>query len=339
MDINTSPQQTLGRLISSFSANAYEIAEATLDNYLKYKFFEMGEINTEFSTKDIKIGQVMADFAFGENIFTKIWDKYDSQDKNIAGYSLKIENIKNLQIEINSKPFVVKNNSNEYVLGHNMVYGDVINHDNQITILSNKGKYVFDSLLTFTKNSFISFLGYDENYPIESINTVNATINFTYEYIKKPFVAKKIKSQSVAGGIGQYYEATTVNNSIYNEIYNKYYRQWYLQFCKLSGLYSVDIEANPRTVLLIRDFNDEKMIEYIHEIGDTGVLNLHNLTNIKEIRFLGIRQPDGSIKTKELLYTITKENGEKENVYRDISTDILVNYYYVLTKGEYLIES
>ena len=201
-----------------------------------------------------------------------------------------------------------------------------------------------DTLLTFNKNSFISFLGFDPDYqeinPADGQpkNTVNATINFTYDFVKRPYVAKKIKSQSIATGIGQYYEATEANTSIYGLIYNKYYKNWNLSFSKLSNLHSVDIEASPRTVFAIRDTNDNKTIEYLHEVGDTGVLNLNNLSNIKEITFLGIRQDDGSIKDKVYVKTIINDNGEEEDIYKNISTDILINYTYILTKGEYILD-
>ena len=78
-------------------------------------------------------------------------------------------------------------------------------------------------------------------------------------------------------------------------------------------------------------------MEYLHEIGDTGVLHLYNLTNIKELKFLGFRQNDGSIKDKIYIKTVINEKGEPEDIYKDVSTDILVNYTYVLTKGEYIL--
>ena len=72
----------------------------------------------------------------------------------------------------------------------------------------------------------------------------------------------------------------------------------------------VSIEANPKAVFLIKDSNDLNNIEYLHEIGDTGVLHLSNLTNIKELKFLGFRQNDGSIKDKIYLKTVINEKGE-----------------------------
>lgn len=44
MDVNFTPNQSLDRLIYSFSANANEIAEDNLDNYIKYKFLDLYNI-------------------------------------------------------------------------------------------------------------------------------------------------------------------------------------------------------------------------------------------------------------------------------------------------------
>ena len=39
MDISTSPNQTLSRLVSNFTASANEVDEYTMDNCLKYGFY------------------------------------------------------------------------------------------------------------------------------------------------------------------------------------------------------------------------------------------------------------------------------------------------------------
>lgn len=319
MDINSSPVQNLNRLIYKFSSTAYEIAEANLENYIKYKFCNIGNINIDFSTRDVKVGQIIDNFTLSDinnldeshNIFTKIWEKYDFSKKNIAGYSISIDTVKNLEIEINSEPLVVRNSAGELVSGYN-IYND---NKQKITIYNNKRKYVFDSLLTFNKDSKLYFLNADEDYQDALRTTINATINFIYSIIKKPYELKRIKSQSTVIGVGQYYEHTESETSIYNAIHNKYYIDWSSMFTKLINLADIEIEANPKSVFLIRDVNDAAVNEYYHEIGDTGVLNINNIANIKEIKFLGIRQADGTILRK--------------------STDVLINYTYILAKGEY----
>ena len=45
MDIQLTPNETLGRLIYSFSCTAYEVAEATLENMEKYNIIDRGQNN------------------------------------------------------------------------------------------------------------------------------------------------------------------------------------------------------------------------------------------------------------------------------------------------------
>ena len=47
MDVNMSPQQSIGRLIYSFSSNGYELAASNIDNYKKYNFITLAEVDTE----------------------------------------------------------------------------------------------------------------------------------------------------------------------------------------------------------------------------------------------------------------------------------------------------
>jgi hypothetical protein len=43
MAVSAQPNQTLNRMIYSFTATGHEIADATMENYLKYKFYSTGE--------------------------------------------------------------------------------------------------------------------------------------------------------------------------------------------------------------------------------------------------------------------------------------------------------
>ena len=60
-DVNCSPVQSLDRMLYIFSANAFETAESTMKNYLKYNFYNPGAV------------------------FYEIYKKYDSQGKNLGG--------------------------------------------------------------------------------------------------------------------------------------------------------------------------------------------------------------------------------------------------------------
>jgi len=52
MNISLTPQTTLGRMIYSFSAEAYEVAECSLDNFINYGIIETEEDNIIFKQEE-----------------------------------------------------------------------------------------------------------------------------------------------------------------------------------------------------------------------------------------------------------------------------------------------
>ena len=44
VDVSLTPNQTLNRMVSEFSSNAYEIADFTLENCIKYNFQSKEEV-------------------------------------------------------------------------------------------------------------------------------------------------------------------------------------------------------------------------------------------------------------------------------------------------------
>ena len=68
MQVSAQPNQTLHRMIYSFTSTAYEIAEATMENYLRYGFYEVGDWATDFGIYETKLGQLQLDF----NIYSQL---------------------------------------------------------------------------------------------------------------------------------------------------------------------------------------------------------------------------------------------------------------------------
>ena len=68
-DVNCSPVQSLDRMLYSFSVNAFEMAESTMKNYLKYNFYNPGTYGTDFAVSTTIIGQLQMDFPVRANFF------------------------------------------------------------------------------------------------------------------------------------------------------------------------------------------------------------------------------------------------------------------------------
>ncbi len=314
------PNQSLNRMIYSFSSTAYEIAEATMENYLKYGFYEVGEWSDSFATTETRLGQLDLDFNIGDNIISKIWQKYDTSSQDIAGTKFTLVKVHHVSIEFGGRPLKVYNSANEEVMGNNFLY-----NGNKITIRADRSrKYLFDDSITFTKGSNITVLGgiedaYDESGNI--LTTVHVTVDFLYDLSSEPYVAKKTDTSVVSRGVAQVYGNYAPGTDIYNEIYYKFYYEWATEYRRLSQLTWVCIESNPGAVFEIIDSLDDETKRVdptrYHEIGWTGVLNFENLGPIVGLKYVGMRDSStGEIRT-------------------DKNIDVIVDYIYYTLEGTY----
>lgn len=319
MTVAEQPNQTLNRMIGTFSSQAHEIAEATMENYLKYKFYEVGDWSTNFTVYTTKIGQLDLDFNVGDNIIEKIWEVYDRSTQNVAGSRLTVKKVHHLSLEFCGKPLRVLNNAYEEVLGNNVLYGAT-----KITIYGGRTRYYyFDENIEFTKGSTLTVLGglddiVDENGNIT--NQIHITVDFLYEIGEEPYVAKEVESRTSAKGLGQIYSSYAPGANIYNEIYYKFYYEWKTEFRRLVRVSWTCIEANPGAVFQIQDGVDDpssKASSMYHEINQTGILNIEDLGSIKGLKYVGMRNPaTGKIDTT-------------------INCDVIIDYIYYTTEGVY----
>jgi len=317
MDINCTPNQTLGRMIYSFNSNAIELNDPTMANYLKYGFYNIGEKKTDFSIKRITLGQLSMDFSPNENIIAKIFEKYapEIENKQIGSYIKKIKSIFQIRVTINDLPQRISNGTN-FILGNAMKVVGLGRSNTQMIYILN-GFYDFDSRVEFTSPNQGLYLINGDDFPSDS--KINANIDFLYEYSLEEYMGKRQINQKYKKGFGQIFSTYTPETSIYNEIYYKYYEESKDRFCNLRELTSLEIEADPGCLFLIRDETERD--GQIHEINVTGVLNFNNITNIKQIIYKGKRN----------LVT-----GEIDNT--KVAT-VSISYKYLLVEGNYAPES
>lgn len=357
MDVSFTPNQSLDRMLYSFTSNAHEIDDNTMRNYIKYGFYNPGTYSTDLSTRTVYLGQIDGAFTSTDNIFKKIYEKYDSQGKNYGGYTRVLEDIQRVCITINGyylnttdaegNPEVqyipghqlrIRNNSGNLVMGNNMMLKYSGSPSNtMITIYDPRGMYEFDSLLVFyytgnaLANDSLYLLGDDEGL----VSAVDATIDFLYSLSVKPYKAHEIAERKPVRGIAQFYGEVDPGTSIYNLIYYKHYVESDTAFRYLSTISSIEIEANPHTVFGIKDATDSE-VQY-HEIGDTGVLRLYELSNISYITYIGkriLKTPyDDATVSKEIL---TEDILDDDNHYIvNTAADVSLTYKFLDVQGTY----
>jgi hypothetical protein len=322
MSIAAQPNQTVNRMLASFTSTAYEIADATMTNYIKYGFVDPGDYATDFTQVTQKIGQLQIDLAPGENIIQRIWEKYDRSTRDTCGNRITLEQVSGLTLTFDGTPQQVYTSAGELVLGNNIKY-------NNTTITVRAGytnTYVFDENIIFSGSyDDGSFAGdvltvekgitdiYDENGNIN--NVIPVSIDFIYGITQEPYRDKVIGKNSTKKVIGQLLNSYKPGESVYNELYYKYYCEWNYQFQRLADLKNVVIEANPRAVFKIID-SANTSLENIHDMNDTGILDFTGLGTISGITYLGMRKADGSID-------------------ESTSCDILIDYLAYVSSGTY----
>lgn len=312
-DINCTPNQSLDRMLYSFTSNASELAEATMPNYLKYGFYEVGEWSDTLITGETRIGQLIMEFNKNINIIEEIFNKYAKEKANFAGMTKKIQKIFGIRITILDKPFKVlaPGTSDTYILGNNLKINYNNTGSNVITITN--GIYEFDSRIEFTDANAegLQLLGSAD----DSNKRVEACVDFFYEIATSPYKAKSYASKESIKGIGQIYDHFISGNDIVPIIKKKYLVEAKSYDYNLTRITSIEIETTPGAVFRIKDSSDTTDGNN-HEVNTTGVLNFYNLGDILELEYKGMRIPNGDIDST-------------------VSLDIMINYHYVLIKGVY----
>lgn len=328
MNVAAQPEQSLNRMIYSFTSNAFEIADNTMDNYLKYGFYSVGKYKDSFSATYTYLGQIDDIFYPNKtnknNIITRIWEAYDNKiisKTEEESRVLNLSKIHHVKITFESKPFKIKNSSNKYLLGYNILYGD--------ELISTNAKYTniyqFEENIVFDKNSILLVQGSDEDdYNGKENETVHIIVDFLYDVSSDLYKAPEKIIDTEENGIGQIYgnykskidkdgENTVIFPvDLYSEIKRKFAYTNGTRFRELKGLEWVCIEAEPNTVFYIKDTSDkEKFI-----INHTGILNLEGLGFITGLEYEGVMNP------------ITKEIEAKRSHF-------LIDYMYYIEEGTY----
>jgi hypothetical protein len=155
-------------MIYSFTATAHEVAECNYDNLVKYNFIKVGQPATKFVKYKTKIGQLYGSLVThrestspgsektviteGDNVFELIYDKYDSNGKEMAGYTMTIQKIYGMKISMISPPMRIKrvdNSNSDMVLGHKF-YLKYDQTDTDIVMYHPHDEYEFDENVIFT---------------------------------------------------------------------------------------------------------------------------------------------------------------------------------------------
>lgn len=267
MDINLTPNSTLGRRIYSFTATAYEVDAATIKNYDKYGISPLGTYDTLLQFASDYVGQYNEVIPANTEALSLIQKKYEKYAKE--NYKIAIQNLDFLRLEFESDPYLIKEGEDgPYVVDD--LGNDKENPDSAILGYL---AYINNKPIIINPEGIYELKG--ENVEITSLSfPVDTQVNLEYHINLQQTedTSKVFQTSSFYRRVGQRWGAFKPNDSIYQNIWNKYFEKYSNYQQTMLSLDGVKIEAEPGTVVFVKESADTDFER--HVIGPTHTLAL-----------------------------------------------------------------
>lgn len=317
MNVAAQPNSNLNRQIASITANAIEIAEATIENCDSLGIIEIGETTSDLSKKEKGIGQVVLDVNSpnaNKDIMKVINSVYNHSTTGFNGSIISLEKVYGVTITFEGSTYQISNltfQGNSVRIIKNKGKSNQENTDIKVTSISRK--YVLDENVVLNPTT-------DTIQLMDTIangQKVKMIVDFTYERAVTPDITTKAASgTTIIRNIGQIRKDCVANDNLYNIIASKYYYNSGSTTKTLTGLNSIVLESQPNSVFLLSDdvdYNNSVTTGERMVIGPTGSFIMESLGNIHTIKYLGVMNSDGSLNTTTLnnvivSYTYTRED-------------------------------
>lgn len=299
MNISLTPQTTLGRMIYSFSAEAYEVAECSLDNFINYGIIETEEDNIIFEqeeeetiTRKEVLGQIQDTIFADTNIVELIKDKYETD-------AVSVELIQDIKFSFYDDPYQIKEDASGNLLplaatddqSLSIGLGYIVYIDGESIMVSEDGVYSLMDL-----NEMLTSV----TFPIDS--------SVSIDYIAVLAEEKSVEPESQITSsiyyyndiVGQIWGGFNYGESLYEYIEAKYAFNYDNYNQRLIYIGDISIEANTNMVFYIQ--TDEESTPLRNVINETNVLTIQDKTlKIRDILFGGIHLDKETDKNKELV--------------------------------------
>lgn len=282
MDINLTPNSTLGRRIYSFTATAYEVDAATIKNYDKYGISPLGTYDTLLQFASDYVGQYNEIIPANTEALSLIQKKYEKYAKE--NYKIAIQNLDFLRLEFESDPYLIKEGEDgPYVVDD---LGSV--KENPDSAILGYLAYINDKPIIINPEGIYELKG--ENVEITSLSfPIDTKVNLEYHVNLQQTedTSKVFQTTSFYRRVGQRWGAFKPNDSIYQNIWNKYFEKYSNYQQTMLSLDGVKIEAEPGTVVFVKESADTDFERHVIGPTHTLVLDAEN-SAIEGLYFAGV---------------------------------------------------
>ena len=269
-DISFTPNQTLGRMLYSFSCTATEIDECSVDNFNYYNIQSSGELDEELAYEETFTGQLNEVIPAGTDVLDVLQEKYNKLVQE--GYICSVDYLDYLRLELTEDPYLIKEGADEpYVVDDE--YPDV--DEEPASAYLGYLVYINGEPFVINKEGIYELKSEDVKitslvFPIDTeINMeYHVTISQTEDKTQLP------KTIEYTLRVGQCWGTFDYQDSIFQTIWNKYYEKYSTYIQSLLSLDAIKIEAEPGTVVYVAETGESELERHI--IGETCTLSFED---------------------------------------------------------------
>lgn len=310
MNISLTPQTTLGRMIYSFSAEAYEVAECSLDNFINYGIIETEEDNIIFEqeeeetvTRKEVLGQIQDTIPADTNIVELIKEKYEAD-------AVSVELIQDIKFSFYDDPYQIKEDASGNLLPL------AATDDQSLSIGLGYIVYINGESIMVSEDGVYSLMDLNEmltsvTFPIDSFVSIDYIAVLAEEKSVEPESQIMSSVYYYNDIVGQIWGGFNYGESLYEYIEAKYAFNYDNYNQRLIYIGDISIEANTNMVFYIQ--TDEESTPLRNVINETNVLTIQDKTlKIRDILFGGIHLDKETDKNKELVNSNKYYQEDKE---------------------------
>ena len=334
MNISLTPQTTLGRMIYSFSAEAYEVAECSLDNFINYGIIETEEDNIIFEqeeeetvTRKEVLGQIQDTISADTNIVELIKAKYETD-------AVSVELIQDIKFSFYDDPYQIKEDPSGNLLPL------AATEDQSLSIGLGYIVYINGKSMMVSEDGVYSLMDLNEmltsvTFPIDSFVSIDYIAVLAEEKSVDPESQITSSAYYYNDIVGQIWGGFNYGESLYESIEAKYAFNYDNYNQKLIYIGDISIEANTNMVFYIQ--TDEESTPLRNVINETNVLTIQDKTlKIRDILFGGIHLDKEIDKNKELVNSNKYYQEDKEYDSLAAIGYPLDNHVYVVDNERYI---
>ena len=310
MNISLTPQTTLGRMIYSFSAEAYEVAECSLDNFINYGIIETEEDNIIFEqeeeetvTRKEVLGQIQDTISADTNIVELIKAKYETD-------AVSVELIQDIKFSFYDDPYQIKEDASGKLLPL------AATDDQFLSIGLGYIVYINGKSMMVSEDGVYSLMDLNEmltsvTFPIDSFVSIDYIAVLAEEKSVDPESQITSSAYYYNDIVGQIWGGFNYGESLYESIEAKYAFNYDNYNQKLIYIGDISIEANTNMVFYIQPEDESAPLRNV--INETNVLTIQDKTlKIRDILFGGIHLDKETDKNKELVNSNKYYQEDKE---------------------------